>query len=876
MMQNGSRAAADRQVVTVAGRRVTVTHLNKVLYPATGTTRADVLGYYACVAPVLLRYARDRPVTRTRWVHGVGTAAEPGAMFVQKNREGGVPDWISHHAIAHRDHVTEYPVLQDAAALVWFAQHGALEFHVPQWRWTAAGTAADPDRLVLDLDPGEGVGLPECAEVARLARRILLGMGLNPVAVTSGGAGIHLYAALQGAGSSAEVSRVAHELARSLEADHRALVVSSMSRALRTGKVFVDWSQNNAAKTTIAPYSLRGRLLPFVAAPRSWAELDSPDLRQLDYREVLERLERQGDLLAAGLPAPTLPAPTLPAPEPSAPTAWGRAPGPTPEARLAPYRFKRRAENTPEPDGAGPREIVRRGVDAAASAAPSFVIHEHHARRLHWDLRLERDGVLVCWALPRGVATDGGQNRLAVHTEDHPLEYARFEGRIPQGEYGAGTIQIWDRGDYTVEKWRDDEVIVTLTGQPGGGLGGSRRFALIRTRPPDAGRAAEHWLVHLMQPAPPPPPPLPSAEMQPPASVDPVSVDPVSGPPAPMLASAPRRGIGPEIGPETDQQPEQQPHQQPQWAYEMKWDGMRALAVRAPAGAQPSVRLFSRTGREITAVFPELASALYSPHGALPADTIVDGEIVAFNRDGRPDFGLLQRRLPRVSTAAVAAEAGRTPVHFLLFDVLRCAGQSMLAQTYSDRRRVLEYVFSHEGPFAGSDTTLVQVPPGFVGDVEAAMRTSRELGLEGIVAKDMSSPYRPGQRSLAWVKLRHTRNQEVVVGGWRPGRGHRAELGALLLGVPGSQGLRFVGRVGTGFRDRDLVSIRSRLDELAPAENPFSDIPDEDAADAHWVRPRLVAEVEFAEWTAAGRLRHPSWRGWRGDKSPAEVIVEPF
>ncbi len=858
MTQNGPRGAADRQVVTVGGRRVTVTHLDKVLYPATGTTRADVLRYYASVAPLLLRYARDRPVTRKRWVHGVGTAVEPGRMFFQKNREPGVPDWITHHAIAHQDHVTEYPVLEHPAALIWFAQHGALEFHVPQWRWTAAGAPADPDRLVLDLDPGEGVGLPECAEVARLARTILQGMGLNPVAVTSGGAGIHLYAALQGAGSSHDVSRVAHELARSLEADHRTLVVSSMSRALRTGKVFVDWSQNNAAKTTIAPYSLRGRLRPFVAAPRTWAELDSPDLRQLDYREVLERLERQGDLLATGLPATP-----LPAPEPAAPTPLSSEPGPTPEERLAPYRSKRRAENTPEPDGARPREIVRWGVDTAASAAASFVIHEHHARRLHWDLRLEHDGVLVCWALPRGVATDGGHNRLAVHTEDHPLDYARFEGRIPAGEYGAGTMQIWDRGDYTVEKWRGDEVIVTLAGQPGGGLGGSRRFALIRTRPPDAGGAAEQWLLHLMQPVVSVPP---HGEASPCASSDAL--------PSPMLASAPRRGIGPEvgIGPENGTEPDQQAR----WAYEMKWDGMRALAVRAPTGTQPPVRLFSRTGREITAVFPELVAALHGPAGELPADTIIDGEIVAFNRDGRPDFGLLQRRLPRATAAAVAAEAGRTPVHFLLFDVLRCAGQSLLGQTYTDRRRVLDFLFAGEGPFGGRDTASVQVPPGFVGDFEAAMRTSRELGLEGIVAKDVTSTYLPGQRSPAWVKLRHTRSQEVVVGGWRPGRGHRAELGALLLGVPDAQGLRFVGRVGTGFRDRDLVSIRSRLDELGPAGNPFSDIPDVDATGAHWVQPRLVAEVEFAEWTASGRLRHPSWRGWRDDKSPAEVVVEPI
>ncbi|HLA14876.1 MAG TPA: non-homologous end-joining DNA ligase, partial [Gemmatimonadaceae bacterium] len=285
-------------IVSVDGHRIRLTNLDKVMYPSTGTTKADVLDYYHRVADVLVTHATDRPVTRKRWVHGVGTAEKPGEMFFQKNLDDSTPDWVRRRPIEHKDHTNFYPLLNDRATLAWFAQMAALEFHVPQWRFGRTGVPKHPDRLVLDLDPGEGAGLAECAEVARLARAILKDMGLDPMPVTSGSKGIHLYAALDGKQDSEAVSAVAHELARSLEADHPDLVVSDMKKSLRPGRVLVDWSQNNRNKTTITPYSLRGRSRPMVAAPRTWRELASPDLAQLDYHEVLARLGRRGDPLA--------------------------------------------------------------------------------------------------------------------------------------------------------------------------------------------------------------------------------------------------------------------------------------------------------------------------------------------------------------------------------------------------------------------------------------------------------------------------------------------------------------------------------------------------------------------------------------------------
>ncbi len=340
------------QTVSVGGHRLKLTNLDKVLYPATGTTKGEVLAYLAAVADVLLPHASNRPATRKRWPNGV-----EGPVFFQKNLDAGTPTWVRRRTIQHKHSTNAYPLVNDLATLTWLGQIAALEIHVPQWQFGRTGVQKNPDRLVLDLDPGEGAGLPECAEVARLAREVLRGMGLNPLPVTSGSKGIHLYAALDGHQTTDEVSAVAHELARYLEAEHPDLVVSDMKKSLRGGKVLVDWSQNNGNKTTIAPYSLRGRTHPTVAAPRTWEELDDPDLAHLDKDEVVERVRTVGDPLAA------LTAGHLASLEP------------TPE-RMATFARKGAA-----PSGRREQRRRRAGRDGAATARPPRDL-PRQARRL--------------------------------------------------------------------------------------------------------------------------------------------------------------------------------------------------------------------------------------------------------------------------------------------------------------------------------------------------------------------------------------------------------------------------------------------------------------------------------------------------------------
>ena len=857
----------------IAGHRLTVTNLDKVMYPETGTTKADVLRYYADIAEQLIPYAADRPVTRKRWVDGVG-----GQVFFQKDIEDSAPDWVPTRVIHHRDHDNWYPVLDERtgpATLGWFGQVAALELHVPQWRFAPDGTPGEPDRMVFDLDPGEGVGLPECVEVAKLIRGILDDMGLASVPVTSGSKGIHLYAVLGGGQSSEQVNELAHELARSLEADHPELIISTMRKIDRRGKVLVDWSQNNASKTTIAPYSLRGRSRPTVAMPRTWREITSGRLRQIEFDEVLPILRRRGDAAEPMRPADQSPGASSSGRSPSA-SASPRSLSERSESkgdpdRLHRYRSMRDAAKTPEPVPAARARI-------AAGRDDTFVIQRHEASRLHFDFRLERDGVLVSWAVPKGVPALGERNHLAVHVEDHPVEYATFSGDIPKGEYGAGHVDVWDHGTYETEKWREDEVIVTLHGEPDGGLGGEpAKVALIRTDR-DEGK---DWLMHRMA--------LPGAETRPrhepaggaegrPAAKRPRARKAASRAekteaPAGHTTAEFRELIGGDPAPRTP--PSERADYQPMLAQlgsrtsvprgvdlavEMKWDGVRTLA-RVRGG---ETRLFSRNGLDVTPTYPEFADLAGVVAGR---DAVLDGEIIALDARGYPSFGLLQQRMRLTREADVRRAMAAVPVRFVLFDLLALDGSDVTGLPWRERRALLED--------AVRERSDVQLSPVLDLSVDEALRRAEEVRLEGVLVKDREAPYAVGRRSYAWIKVKLHKTQEVVIAGWRPGKGSRGGgIGSLILGVPEGDRLQYVGRVGTGFDEATLAELGRLTRRLARRSNPLTGVPASVARDAHWVSPELVGEVEYAERTRDGRLRQPSWRGLRPDKAPTDVRPE--
>ncbi len=287
---------ADEQLVSVDGRQLKLKRLDKVLYPEAGSTKAQVLDYYARIGPVLLPQLAGRPVTRIRWPDG--TDSTP---FFEKNLPSYAPPWLRTVRLptpgsSRKLETLLFPLVEDTADLIWLANLAALELHVPQWTVGPRGAMHNPNRLVIDLDPGPPAGLAECAEAAHAIRERLADDGLTAIPVTSGSKGLQLYVALDGSQSAEVVIGYAKRLAESLAKAHPQLMVAKMTKTLRVGKVLLDWSQNNPAKTTICPYSLRGRARPWVAAPRTWDELSAPGLRQLDAAEVLSRVERDGDL----------------------------------------------------------------------------------------------------------------------------------------------------------------------------------------------------------------------------------------------------------------------------------------------------------------------------------------------------------------------------------------------------------------------------------------------------------------------------------------------------------------------------------------------------------------------------------------------------
>ena len=474
-----------------------------------------------------------------------------------------------------------------------------------------------------------------------------------------------------------------------------------------------------------------------------------------------------------------------------------------PKPKLERYRAKRDFRSTPEPTG-GKRKRSGKGDGR-------FVVQEHDATRLHWDLRLERDGVLVSWAIPNGIPMTPKENRLAVHVEDHPLDYIDFEGVIPEG-YGAGTVKLWDTGTYELEKWQPKEVIVTFHGNRLNG-----KYVLFQTR------SKKDWMIHRMDP---------------PADPD---REPMPAHLVPMLAK---------LG--------TLPARDDDFAFEIKWDGIRALSYYEPG----RFHIESRNLNDITAQYPELRR-LGRQLGS--RDTILDGEIVAFDDRGRPSFERLQHRMHLTRDADIKRRAKEIPVQYVLFDVLYLEGRSVMARPYVERRELLESL-ALEGP-------NWQTPAYRRGGGKALVEASAKNGLEGVVAKKLDSTYSPGRRTPHWIKVKNKRRERLVIAGWLPEKERADRLGALLVGYFDQEGhLRYAGRVGTGFNAKERTRLERLLVPLARKGSPFEG--KRGPRGARYVGPRLVAEVEFTEWTNDAVLRHPSYKGLV-EEDPESIVLDP-
>ena len=489
-------------------------------------------------------------------------------------------------------------------------------------------------------------------------------------------------------------------------------------------------------------------------------------------------------------------------------------------AKARDYADKRSFDQTPEPES-----TVRGNLDpTTARPGKTFMIHQHHATRLHFDLRLEMSAggtpVLVSWAVPKNLPIKKGKPHLAVHVEDHPFEYGSFSGTIPEGNYGAGEVRIFDSGTYEVLEQEPAKLTFRLEGERLRGV-----YHLIQT---ERGKDKDEWLVFLRKDERPKPDTLPTL--------------------TPMLATA-----------------ETEAFDDPGWIFEPKWDGVRTLAV-----CGDETKLISRNNNDMTATYPEL-QRLHEQLVAL--DAVVDGEIVAFDK-GRPSFEKLQSRINLQNERDIKRAMKSCPVTFLAFDLLYLDGHQVTSEKIENRKEMLEELVV--------PSPLVQVSTVVAEEGCALSEAAKARGLEGIVAKRLGSPYRPGRRSKDWLKIKVVHEADVVIGGWSKGEGSRSSsFGSLLVGAYADDGLHFLGAVGTGFSQKTTDELLAQLQSVKTDDCPFVEGASgirggrfgKPIKNPSWTRPELVAKVEFRELTSAPRLRAPSFKGLRGDKDPEECLL---
>ena len=767
------------QLAQVGRRQIELSNLTKVLYPEDQITKAQVLEYYLKLAPTVLAQVKGRPLSLVRFPEGI-----QGESFFQKNRPDWAPDWLEHVILGQEK--KDYVIATEDASLAWLANLACLELHQMHCR---APHFSEPDYIVYDLDPPENFKFMELAFLALEFKEHLEGFGYHAFVKTTGRKGLHILTPIEPKWDFQTAFEAAKAVAQPFVDSHGSSLTLQIKKEHRKGKVLLDIYRNRSSQTIVAAYSLRGLPGAPVATPLTWEELESVATPAVfNLRTVPGRVAGAGDpweaisgyataihtqrkIAAAGTKNSLKPARTYKTP-----------------AQLEDYSAKRNFEKTSEPTPA-----------TVHPAGNAFVIHRHHASRLHYDLRLERGGVLRSWAVPKGLPPRPGIMRLAVNVEDHPLEYVNFEGVIPKGEYGGGTMWKFAVGRHEITKQKKDGFYFRLHSPE---LNGEYRIHNTKEN---------QWLLER---------------------VDTPQTDWLHAPIEPMLARA-----------------VDQPPQSPDYLFELKWDGIRAI-ISLDEG---EIKIRGRHGMDLSPRFPELLAAESSFRATC---AVFDGEIVCPEADGKPNFRNVISRMQAAGTAAVDRGRSKFPAVCYLFDCLYLDGRPIVNEPLARRREWLADAVKRGGPYRVSE---------LFEDGASLFQAVSQMGLEGIVAKQRSSPYQPGRRSDSWLKIKTRRTLEAVIIGYTRGKGDRqAGFGALHLAQPGPGGLKYLGKVGTGFPDDLLGAIYEELKKLTTIIRPVKEKPLDDARSV-WVGPKLMCEVQYASLTPDGMLREPVFIRLRPD-----------
>ena len=752
--------------------------MTKLLFPDDHIVKAQLIEYYVKIAPTILAHLKGRPLSLVRYPDGIG-----GESFFQKNRPDWAPDWIEHITLGEEQ--KDYVIATEEASLVWLANLACIELHQMHARAPHFDRA---DYIVYDLDPPENLKFPQVAELALEFKEHLEGFGYHPFVKTTGRKGLHVLTPIQPKWEFREAFEAAKAVAQPFVDSHAAAMTLQIKKEHRKGKVLLDIYRNRQSQTIVSAYSVRGLPGAPVSTPLQWEELASlENPRAFDLLTVPSRVLQNGDpweaIAAYATPLHT----AKKQPKSSQKTFPPARAYKTPE-QLEHYSRKRSFDKTPEPP---PAEITGEGN--------AFVVHRHHASRLHYDLRLEQTGVLKSWAVPKGLPPRPGIMRLAVNVEDHPLEYVHFEGAIPKGEYGGGMMWKFAQGRYQITKQKAEGFYFRLQSREL-----NAEYRVHHTK-------ENQWLLER---------------------VDTPQTDWLRDPIEPMLARS------------ADQPPTSK-----DFVYEVKWDGLRAL-ISLDEG---EIRIHGRNRMDLTRQFPELLI----PERAFRATSgLFDGEIVCLDAEGKPDFRNVIQRMQQKTEAGVERAKAKHPAVCYLFDCLYLDGRAIVNEPLTRRREWLADAIKKDTAYRVSE--IVEEGAPFFEAV-------RQMGLEGIMAKQRYSTYLPGKRSDSWLKIKTRQTLECVVIGYTRGKGDREKsFGALHLAQANGAELKYLGKVGTGF-DKDLfAAISAELQKLTTIKRPIKEKPLDDARSV-WIEPKLMCEVQFASRTKDGMLREPVFVRLRPD-----------
>ncbi|NND72144.1 MAG: hypothetical protein HKN43_11260 [Rhodothermales bacterium] len=615
--------AKKKQLVQVGKNTLELSNLSKVLFPDDGISKAEIIRYYLEITPTILKHVKGRPLTLIRFPDGIY-----GEQFYQKNRPDWAPDWVEYVTLGDEEKSIDYILATDQSTLVWLANLACIEMHQVHSR---SPDLAHPDYIVYDLDPPEGYSFEGVVDIAFRLKDHLEGYGYHPFVKTTGRKGVHVLTPINARWDFHTAFEAAQDLAKPFVQSNGADTTLHIRKESRKGKVLIDIYRNRTSQSIVSAYSLRGVPTAPVSMPLDWdilADIDDPTA--FDISNVLEYVTTNGDaweaIRAYAVDIHTDRKKSIAAPRELELTGKFKTPD-----QLEEYEKKRSFDRTPEPEAV-----------PGLGDGSSFVIHRHHASRLHYDLRIEENGALRSWAVPRGMPPMPGVLRLAVATEDHPLEYLTFEGEIPKGQYGGGKMWVYAQGRYEITKVKKKGFYFRIHSEQ---LSGEYRIHESRDK---------QWLLERVD--------IPQVDWL----VQPIDF---------MLATS-----------------ESEVPTGPDYLYEVKWDGIRAMITINDG----EVTIRSRNQRDITAQFPELCVPELAFRGST---AILDGEIVCLDEHGKPNFRKVINRLQRKTESAIERGRVKNPVHCYVFDCLYLDGRPIINETLERRREWLTDLIKPEVPY---------------------------------------------------------------------------------------------------------------------------------------------------------------------------------